>query len=313
MPPFDKRLLSVKGLLAEINTEVAQLPDASLRAMIPALVQAERELSSDLAGLVGGLGDGYNAQRLRRALVQVRGSMNAINSVRQEMLQELVKAGARAGQLSTTHLAKELAKFSIHFDATITPVPLVPASKLARGLLLDRFTASTNRWSHGARMHIRRELTVGMLRGETVGEMVARLTGTSKRKAMFLNAQGVTAQADALSAAMMKRVKYDATRIVRTEVINAYNEHAHDQIKRLHDEDDDRIQMRWCAEVDGRVCIVCYSLDGKVADVRGEFLGGFARCPAHPQCRCCITAWRADWPSAATARLDVIDKPPRPR
>jgi len=287
---------AIRGILAEINLEVAALPAPHVRALIPGLVHAERELADDLAELVGRMGvTSYNAQSLRRALLQVRGALNAIDKLRPEMLNELVKAGQQAGQLVTKHLERELAKFSTLFEGTITPVPLVPASKIANSMLLDRFAASTKRWSKVARNHIRHELTVGMLRNETAAQMAARLTGKGAKFARALAEQSEKKQAEALASGMMRMTKFDANRIVRTEVVNAYNEHARDQIEQLHADERD-IKMRWCAEIDGRTCIMCHELDGTVADAHGEFPGGFRQPPAHPQCRCCVTAWREDWP-----------------
>jgi len=305
--PLDPRAGTVRGLLEQINLEVAALPDPYVRSLIPAMVQAERELSTDLAGLVGRMGE-YNAQMLRRALLQARGGLNAIERVRPEMLSEMVKAGHAAGQLATRHLSRELAKFSMHYDKTLTPVPLVPASKLSQRLLLDRFATRTSKWSQVARDRIRRELTVGMIRGETIAQTAARLQGRGKKYAEVLAEKGAQEQGDALASGLWRMTKYEAKRIVHTETIHAYNEHAHDQLKQLRD-DDPRIRQQWCAVIDGRTCKDCLRLDGEVVDI-GEPFPGCLRDepPLHPFCRCCRVAWRADWPTGGD-RLHGLDNP----
>jgi SPP1 gp7 family putative phage head morphogenesis protein len=177
----------------------------------------------------------------------------------------------------------------------------VPASKLATRFLMDRFEASVARWSKAARDRIRRELTVGLIRGETVAQMAARLQGRGKGFAQVLSEKGSKEQGESLASGLWRPTRYEATRIVRTEVLHAYNEHAHDQLKQLRD-DDPRMRQQWCAVIDGRTCKDCFRMDGEVVDI-GEPFPGCLRDepPLHPFCRCCRVAWRADWPTGGSA------------
>lgn len=310
MPPISHRG-TVKALLRQVNDEVAALPEAPLRALIGPMVAAERELTADLAGLVGNMGERYTAQALRNALLQVRSSINAVQRLRPELYGELAKAGRRGRLLATGHLQQEVAKFAIHFDKTIKPVPLIPASKIAERLHLERFSRASSKWSTAVQSDIRRQLTIGMLRGENVGQMAARLTGTGARGAARVNALAAPDQAKVVSQAMWKRYQYQARRLVRTEVIHAYNEHATDQIQQLEQEDGPGWGKRWVAELDSRVCIYCRRLDGVTVGPNEDFPGALPGAPPlHPQCRCTVVAWHRRWSGSRGAGSVRLGGPP---
>lgn len=292
---------TAKALVRQVNVDVATLPDAPLRALVSPMVAAERELTADLAAIVGRMGGArYSAQALRNALLQVRSSINAVQRLRPEMAAELAKAGRRGRLLATGHLQTEVAKFAIHFDKTLKPVPIIPASKIAERLHLERFQAAAGKYTATVIEDIRRQLTIGMLRGESVGQMAARLTGTGARGVARVNALAAPEQAKIVSEAMWRRYQYQARRLVRTEVIRAYNDHAQDQIKTMAAEDGPGWGKKWVAELDSRVCICCRRLDGVVVGPHEEFPGALPGSPPlHPQCRCTVVAWHERWNGAA--------------
>lgn len=290
MKPRVKRIRSVRGLVDQVSAEVAGLQADPLRRLIPVLTQAERELAADLEAVLATM-EGeytYKAQMLRRALVQVRGSLNAIERIRPEMTGHLVAAGRKAGQMANRHIMEELASFSVRFGGTLSPIPLIATSKVLEKALIDRFEASTKRWSQLARDDIRHNIAVGLVRGENVAQMTKRLTGK--------NIPGLTTKqgADLVSKELMRRVTAKAHRIVRTEVVNAYNEHALDQIDEVHALDP-RIMKRWDSTNDMRTCPACRRLHGVAVDPGKEFPGGVMAPPLHPHCRCTTIVWRADW------------------
>ena len=292
MPRPKRHTDTVKALLQNIAEEASTLPNAPLRALIPHLVQAERELAGELAEVVRMLGPGrYNAQMLRKALVQVRGAMNAIEKIRPEMRDQLANAGRAAGTMATRHLSQELALFSRIYGGTIEAIPLIPASKTASKLLLDRFDAAARNWSVGAKDEIRKTITVGLLKGESVDKMARRIGA----KAAGIEGATAEAQGVALASAIGRKQMYRATRVVRTEVLNAYNEHAIDSIRQVA-EDDRAIRKRWDAALDYRVCPLCRELHGSIATPGGMFPGGGGHGPPrHPQCRCTVVIWKKGW------------------
>lgn len=308
MKPKARRVAQVRGLVDHVAHDVAGLQAEPLRKLLPALAHAERELVKDLKDALGALGGEkrYKAQMLRRALVQVRGGLNAVERVRPEMLGALHAAGRRSGQMANKHIMEELAAFSTRFGGTLTPIPLLAASKVVDKSLLDRFASSTKRWSLKSRDDIRHQLAVGTLRGENVSEMTRRLTGR--------NIPGLSPEEGApiVGEELMRRYTSTAHRIVRTEVVNAYNEHAQDQIKQAH-EYDSRIMKRWDSTIDGRTCPDCAELNGVSVEPSGEFPGGIDAPPLHPYCRCAVLVWREDWDGKASnedvATVTLADTP----
>jgi SPP1 gp7 family putative phage head morphogenesis protein len=286
-------LSRVKRLLEQINIEVAQLPEAALRDLIPALGQVRRELEGALSQFLAEAGADakFTTFQLRRALYQVRGALNAVDRTKPHMVGAMRAAGVRGGQMAVKHLGMELAAQGAHFAAGLNPIALPVAARLAQvnKLHLDQFKASAERWAKTARDTIRRELAVGVLRGESVGEMANRLAKVGVRNPRFEAAP--ESKAGAAAAELERQMMYPAQRIVRTEVVAAYNDHARAQLIDLAAEHED-VRQVWIAAIDSRVCPDCAELDGAVCDAGGEFPGaGDKGPPLHPNCRCATGAW----------------------
>lgn len=291
---------TAKALLRQVNEDVANLAEPPLRALLGPMVAAEQELTADLAGLVGRMGERYSAQALRNSLLQVRSALNAVQRLRPELRDELAKAGRRGRLLSTHSLQLQVAKFALHFDKTIKPVPLIPASRIAERLHLERFARAAGKYTAGVQADIRRQLTIGLLRGESVGQMASRLTGTGRKGVARVQALPPQAQAEEVSHALWERYRYQARRLVRTEVLHAYNEVTQDQIEQLAREDGPGWGKKWVAELDARVCPYCRALDGVVVPADANFPNTTPGAPPdHPQCRCTVVAWHERWSGAA--------------
>ena len=297
-----RRQREVNGILEHINAEVATLPDGALRAIAPALQEAERRLAKDLERFLNTT-DGaerYTAQMQRRALYQIRGALDAIHEARPEVFRQMNAAGEKARKLAQAHLQRELALGSFKFDKTLTPIPLAQASRISQKALVDKFSTSAKRWDVGARDLIRRELTIGMVRGQSVDQMTRSLMSAFDRRRFGDKA---TSGDMARSAArqLSRKVDYQMRRIVRTEVIEAYNVIKLDAIAQLH-EDDNEMMTRWVAALDGRTCQYCADLDNVVIPVGGTFKGGIKAPPLHPHCRCAIVAFHKSWKEAGDVR-----------
>ena len=130
---------------------------------------------------------------------------------------------------------------------------------------------------------IRRQLAIGVARNETIDRMTERL-----RK------MGGPRSIDSASG-LFSRFRYQAERLVRTEVMNAYNEVHHAGLE-LAKAQEPGIQKRWDATRDLRRCKICRGLHGKIAELDQLFDGKYRSAPAHPNCRCVIVAWHVDWP-----------------
>jgi SPP1 gp7 family putative phage head morphogenesis protein len=300
----------VKGLLLQINEEVDKLPIASLRRLAPALRVARAELERDLTAWLSKL-DGrerFTAQHLRVALLQVREAVKAIEKVSPEMKSALRAGASRAAVLANTHLQREAAFFSVRFGDSLQSIPILEAGKVIDKTLLDGFDASRARWTKNARAEIRKRLAISLVKRETVEQMQRRLVG---RHAKYLSPLATQEQkARVVSRVLWSKVESDARRIVRTEVINAYNSTKLDMIDELN-ETDPGWGKRWDAALDARTCPACRALDHMVVKADEKFPGNVAAPPLHPNCRCAVIAWRNEWePKGSKIRFKGSYSPP---
>jgi hypothetical protein len=270
--------------------------------MLPVLAEAERELARDLSQWLATIANGeqrFTAREYRNALIQMRGSLARMKRLAPELYRQLERSGEVAGSLAVAHLVREVADFSLLFDGVIRHLPLEVTAIMAEGkhLLLPQFAASARRYGTDAIADIKRQLAVGVVRGETFGQLTHRLMRLTPRGAQTPD----TPEAQLLAEGLFKGARYRAERIVRTEVIHAYDVHTEIGLREAVALDPE-ITQRWDATRDGRTCGLCRDLDGLVVAVGALFAGDYSGPPAHPCCRCCRTAWRADWPMVAVSR-----------
>ena len=280
----------LESLLLRINEAVDRLPEPVLRAFIPALQEAEAELRAALVrlGLKGS--DTFTAQQYRRALVQLRQAQSRIRATNPILFDLLANNISHVSSNAIAHLQEELVTFSKRYKGTLNDLAIDESALIAHGerMLIPRFKGSAARYAGGLFQDIKRQLAIGMLRGETFGEMTTRLA----RTAGLRNPRG--AGPDEAAAGLFKKYRGWANRLVRTEVIGAYNDQFHQALKELN-EDDGGYKMQWNAALDRRVCGICKDLDGQVAKLNEPFRGGYWRPPAHPNCRCALVAWHKDF------------------
>lgn len=104
-----------------------------------------------------------------------------------------------------------------------------------------------------------------------------------------------------------------AERIVRTELVNAYNSAQLADLEAM-DAEDTGYMKQWDAANDRRVCILCHSLDEEVVALNENFSGGVPHPPRHPHCRCAIKPWRKEWGGKARPRATKSDeREPEPK
>jgi SPP1 gp7 family putative phage head morphogenesis protein len=82
---------------------------------------------------------------------------------------------------------------------------------------------------------------------------------------------------------MMIDSEWRAERLVRSEIINNYNQIESEIIKSSKFP----VKKMWITAKDGRVCSLCLSLDGKIIEKNEQFIAGNYEI-AHPNCRCSI-------------------------
>lgn len=293
--------MSVEAVMLQMAQEVETLHPIVMRDMLPVLVQARREAADGLRNWLGTAEDAeqrFTAQQYRAVIGQLDQALATVSELEPAAAKGLRVADKRAREMAPDHIQRELRAFSREFGHVIH-IPFGEAVALRRGdkALMKRFATSAARYAGDVGNDIRRQLAVGLVKNETIGELTARLMrhGGPRGPVALRGIQGERgAQVETIAEGLFRRYRGWGERLARTEVLNAYNQHADDSIAEVH-ELDPKIQRIWNAAADKRLCLICRELDGAVADVGKPFRGGYDVPPAHPNCRCTVAAWRSDW------------------
>ena len=281
----------VKQTLQHAVVAVQTIPNAAMASLLPHIKEAQALLTSELkAWELKQDGDAtYTGHTKRSALAQLDAAMEEIESLGPVMQGTLTAAGAQASGAGLSAMQQQLASMNAMFEGSMVPVDFSRAATLAQGnkLLAKKYPTSAARYAGSIRDDIKRHLAVGTLKQQSITQMT---------NGLYREIPGV-----------FNKAKSNAQRLVRTEVMNSYNEAHYEGLVDAHDEDDE-VKMRWDASYDPRRCPECASLDGKIVDVDKDFEASWAtrkggvkssrhrRPPAHPNCRCVLVPWIDDWP-----------------
>lgn len=294
---------NLKAILEHINGEVAKLSTTSTHALGSVLDAAEKELTQDLATwhMLGKGDERFTPQLYRNALIQIRSALNTINKdLGDDVADHLKHQGKIAAGLATKHLRQEVEQFSHLFEGSVRPVALEAATVLAVGekAVWKRFETSAARYAGQVGKDIQKQLAIGVVKGETVDQLTKRLAKMGGPKG-WVNVQGMGANAKAefIAEGLFSKYRHYAERLVRTEVVNAYNSFALDGMEELNKEDPGYMK-RWDAAIDGRTCVLCASYDDLVRKLDEPFKDGIQQPPAHSNCRCAQVVWRKEWTEA---------------
>lgn len=302
----------LEALLAAHAHETAQLSLLQAGALAPVLAQARAELDRDLAAwLATRGGERYTAQAYRQSLLAIQAAEDTAGRRIAGQMRTVLSDNARiARQLAASHTAQEFALMAHAPGATeaMAEVPVRIAAALAtgEGSLIPRYTASANRYAGSVLADLRRELAVGVVRGETTDALVARLQRL-----------GGPTEGGVIPEGLFRRYEHWAERLVRTETAAAYNLEQDELYTDLRSDFPD-LRRRWDASIDGRSCPRCQELHGAVIDPsKGEvFPSDTTGPPLHPNCRCRAGLWRDEWnqffPQGRRIEHRYPERPPTP-
>jgi len=291
----------VTDLLEHINHEVAKLSTSGLGKLTEVLDSAEVELSRALSSwtALGKGADRFTPQMYRNALVQIRGALANIRGPVAEAIASVLRHnGTLAAGLATKHLITEVTRFSQMFEGSIRPIAIEPTAVLAEGkkLLFKKFATSASRYAGQVGEDIRKQLAIGVVRGETVDQLTSRLVRLGGPSGLVYT-RGLPdsphAKAEFIAEGLFKRYRHYAERLVVTETVKAYNECALIGMDELEANDPGYFK-RWDAAIDGRTCPYCKEYDDLVVPLDGMFRGIVCP-PLHPRCRCAVVIWRKEW------------------
>lgn len=133
-----------------------------------------------------------------------------------------------------------------HFDLTRGDIEAI-------NVLADNGFSLLKKSTSAMRASYLRTISEGMLRGHGIPKMVKAMREATNKS------------------------KFEATRIARTETLNAYNQGAINQYKKAG-----ITHWRWLTAIDDRTCPECEPLDNLIFDMDAP------RPPKHPNCRCAV-------------------------
>lgn len=292
----------VTDYLEHINHDVSKLSTVGLSRLTEVLDVAEVELTRDLARwqFLGKGADRFTPQMYRSALVQIRETLAHIRGpVAEGVASTLRHGGVMAAALATKHLIGEVELFSTMFEGAARPVAIEAASVLAEGkaLVFKRLASSASRYAGQIGEDIRKQLAIGVVRGETVDQLTTRLAKLGGPKGIVWT-RGLPgepgAKAELITEGLFRRYRHAAERLVVTETVNAYNSFALTGMDELEKEDPGYFK-RWDAAIDKRLCAWCRDFDDQVVPLDKSFSSGIQHPPLHPRCRCAVVVWRKEW------------------
>ena len=323
----------VRALIAQQGDLIDALDKGAMRALLPALVDARNEMRQGLLAWLRTAPNGderYTAQRHRKALLVLQSAIDRAVQLGHDVQTTLVDNGRAAGELSIRNLTEQVARFGEIFGETVTPIDLDTAALLAKGdkLRFKHYRTSAARYAGQVGEDIRHQLAVGVASNETFSQLKARLVKLGGPSGLVFT-RGMAgddgAVAEQIAEGLFRRHRYWAERLVRTELIEAYNQGHREGIGELNEHRDpattSEYLKRWDSSLDKRICTVCRGLDRTVARHGGTFRGGYDHPPAHPNCRCVLVAWHASWgdiageipPHETATQIAAMTPPVRPR
>lgn len=308
---------AVRALVREQVAAIEHLENAAVRPSLEVLLAARKELRDDLLAWLKRIddpADRFTAHQMRVMLRSIEGTLETLGirlstmteagghpratALDRAMLKGLKDGEAKVGTFAVRNLEREIERLGSIFGKSLTGPQFDVMAVMARGskLLYRSAVNSSARYAGKVGEDLRFQLAIGVARGETFEQLTQRLRrlgGPTGPVAV----RGVLGHVDAvvedIPEGLFKRYEWWARRIVRTEMMSAYNEHHRNGIDELNaglERGEPRYLRRSDAAADGRVCPYCRSLDGKYLK-KGE-----AGPPYHPCCRCVELAWREDWP-----------------
>lgn len=290
---------AVERLVRESVASVDAIAPDALRAVIPALREARDELRRDLQEWIGTIPDGANrftAYEKTKTLRAIEGALERVRHLAPALGKGLEVARDATGPLSIANLETEITRLGSIFGTMLTVPQIDTAAVIAKGdrLLWKRHEKSAARYAGAVGDDIKHLFAVGLAKGETFDQLITRLRRISGGRGLGTAGD----PAGDIASGLFTRHKHWADRIVRTEMMHAYNVQHDAAITAVNDarpEGEEEYLRRWDSSPDGARCPLCAELHGKVAKIGKEFPGGIMNPPRHPHCRCVVLAWLARW------------------
>lgn len=297
------QVAAVERLVLDSVRAIDSFAPAVLGEVMPVLRAARDELRRDLgqwlAATPGG-SERFTAYQRAQTLRSLEASLERVAQLEPAMGRALEAGRELTGPLAVANLDGEIRRLSAIFGGGVPKIPQIKtAAIIARGerMLWRRHATSARRYAGQVGDDIRHLFAVGLAKGETFEQLVTRLRRLGNPRARS-GPIDPGADADTIAGGLFQRYKHTADRLVRTEIMHAYNVQHDESIAYANEhrpDGDDPYLRRWDATADKVACPRCKALHGTVSTLDGTFRGGIKSPPAHPYCRCILLAWMARW------------------
>lgn len=293
--------MDLRAAILQNVRDVDRLSEPDLRRVLPVLRQARDEAGRGLAAWLRkheGT-ETYGVHQHRQLLAQLSPAIMTVEQrLGHAMLADLKSEGDFVNKVAFKNitLQAELGLKTFRDSAHVLRLDEARVLLDSNHVLMQRYPTSAARYAGRAGIWVQNQLAVGVVRGETVDQLTRRLLRGGDISYDAANRGGDTAVGEAWGERFFWRNRSDAERVVRTELVNAYGETQNQALEEANREDYGWLK-RWDASNDRRTCPWCSELDGVTVRPEETFYGGFDHPPQHPFCRCCIVAWREEWPA----------------
>lgn len=301
----------VRAILGNVSDDIAKLPEPFLARLLPVLNEAERELTAGLKKYLRTVKDGkhkFTGHQMRSMLRQIREARKAISRLKPSLKDALKDGSVAAVGLSDAWLTREMQRLTVVFGEL--SIPQLNISSIEHFMSKNRWVLSrpgklSDRYTKKALLALRHQFAVGVAKGESIDQMVTRIMRLKVGEGGYLGLADDNV-ASKMAAGLFKGNYSDASRLVRTETMNAYNAHHQESIREISS-DFPGMRKRWDASAD-RHCSLCAAVDGETIPEDEEFSSGDMHPPLHPHCRCVVIPWMAHWPEVKPLPpLDTAD------
>ncbi len=286
---------------------IASLSDADLKLLLPVLEEARESTAAGLRRWLKKVdgGDKYTAATHRQLLTSIDTSIKQMKRELFPALHKDLQAEAKdAGFKALQSMRKAALAGAKKFADSAVPLRFDNAKILlsSNRTLMNRHASSAQRYAGRQGDMIRKQMAVGLVRGDSIGATVSRLMGKPQ---VVSDRMSDMKAADAIADNQFFKSRADAERLVRTENVHAANAVQMDALiadneeAKNGDEEEDGggggWLLRWDATFDSRTCDWCADLDGEVRQPGEEFEDGVMHPPLHPNCRCAVVPWQEGW------------------
>lgn len=296
-----RAVAKVRAIVDGQQRQLQQLATSDMRALLPIFERARQELAAKLERWITFAPDGelrWTAQHYRQALLQIDAGTWTLTDALKGRLEESTLTAQR---MALADLVNDVARFSSSFEGMPLRLALDDAKLIASGrsFVIPRIESSARRYQGAVRKDLQERLATDILQGAPLRETIERLQEQGgPRGAVTL--RGVAGEPGAaveeITEGLFARHRYFAERIVRTEDAAAYGQQTIDGL----DEAATMVpglEKIWIVGA-GCCALICAGLDGVVIPLDQAFDTPAGPCdanPAHPNCRCTVSAWHARW------------------